>query len=50
MDMVPSLEEVVLSKCKEDPDVDRKMEAFRASRSPLTDADGEKMAEIMQDL
>jgi len=50
MDMVPSLEEVVLSKCKEDPDVDRKMQAFRASRSgPLTAADVEKMNEIMRD-
>ena len=47
MDMVPSLEEVVLSKCKEDPDVDRKMQAFGESRSgPLTDADVEKMKEI----
>ncbi len=42
MDMVPSLEEVVLSKCKEDPDVDRKVQAFGASRSgPLIAADVE---------
>ncbi len=50
MDTVPSLEEVVLSKCKEDPDVDQKMQAFRASRSgPLTAADVEKMKEITRE-
>lgn len=50
MGMVPSLEEVVLSKCKEDPDVDRRLQAFRASRSgPLTPADIKKMKEIMQE-
>ena len=48
MGMVPSLEEVVLSKCNEDPDVDKKIQAFRNSRSgPLTSADEEKMKEIM---
>ena len=31
MGMVPSLEEVVLSKCNEDPDVDRKLNALRKS-------------------
>jgi TPR repeat protein len=50
MGMVPSLEEVVLSRCKEDPDVDSKLQAFRASRSgPLTPADIQKMKEIMQE-
>jgi hypothetical protein len=50
MDMVPSLEEVVLSKCKEDPDVDRKVQAFGASGSgPLTDADVKKMKEITRE-
>ena len=48
MGMVPSLEEVVLSKCDEDPDVDKKMQAFRNSRTgPLTPADDEKIKEIM---
>ncbi len=48
MGMVPSLEEVVLSKCNEDPDVDKKIQAFRNSRTgPLTPADEDKMKEIM---
>ena len=51
MGMVPSLEEVVLSKCTEDPDVDRKLQAFRATRTgPLTPADIEKMKKIMHEL
>ena len=50
MGIVPSLEEVVLSKCKEDTNVDRNLQAFRQSRSgPLTPGDIEKMKVIMHE-
>jgi hypothetical protein len=50
MGVVPSLEEVVLSKCNEDPDVDRKLSALRNSLSkPLSADDQMKLKEIMQD-
>src|SRR5262249_4496433 len=50
MGMVPSLEEVVLSKCKEDPDVDRKLRAFRAGKSgPMTADDLARFKEIIHD-
>ena len=47
MGMVPSLEEVVLSKCKEDPDEDEKIGAFLDTRSgPVTPTDIAKMNDI----
>jgi TPR repeat protein len=50
MGVVPSLEEVILSKCREDPDVDRKLREFHnASRKPLSADDQTKIKEIMQD-
>lgn len=50
MGMVPSLKEVVLSKCKEDTEVDEKLNAYLANRNrPLTGADIEKYKEITRD-
>ena len=50
MGVVPSLEEVILSKCKEDPDVDRKLRGFhKSSRKPLSADDQTEIKEIMQD-
>jgi TPR repeat protein len=53
MGVVPSLEEVILAKCKEDPNVDRKLREFRNSRNssskPLTADDRTKIKEITQD-
>jgi hypothetical protein len=39
MGIVPALEEVVLSKCKEDPNVDRKLNEFRLPGKPLSEDD-----------
>jgi hypothetical protein len=49
MDMVPSLEEVVLSKCNEDPNADKKLRDLQNSGSPLTAEDQAKIKQIMQD-
>jgi hypothetical protein len=50
MGMVPSLEEVILTKCNEDPDADRKLREFQnSSRKPLSAYDQTKIKEIMQD-
>ena len=50
MGVVPSLEEVILSKCKEDPNVDKKLREFRnSSGKPLTADDWTKIKEITQD-
>jgi len=49
MGMVPSLEEVVLSKCNEDPELDGKLKALRGlGRSPAADY-AEKMKQALQD-
>jgi hypothetical protein len=47
--MVPSLEEVVLSKCNEDPNVDRKLKALRKSGTPPSAEDNEKIKQALQD-
>jgi TPR repeat protein len=47
--MVPSLEEVVLSKCNEDPDVDKKLNALRKSGTPLSAEDSEKINQALLD-
>jgi TPR repeat protein len=47
--MVPSLEEVVLSKCNEDPDVDRKLNALRKSGTARSAEDNEKIKQALQD-
>jgi TPR repeat protein len=44
MGMVPSLTEIVLSKCNQDPDLDRKLRALRNSRD-----DQGKIEQLMQD-
>src|SRR6266404_1151533 len=49
MGLVPSLEEVVLSKCNQDPDVDRKLKVFLDSKKTLSAADQAKIKQIMQD-
>jgi hypothetical protein len=49
MDMVPSLEEVVLSKCNEDPNADRKLSELQNSGRPLSADDQVKIKQIMQD-
>ena len=49
MDMVPSLEEVVLSKCNEDPNADKKLRDLQNSGRPLTAEDQAKIKRIMQD-
>jgi tetratricopeptide (TPR) repeat protein len=49
MGVVPSLEEVILSKCKEDPDVDRKLREFQNSGKPLSADDEAKIKQITQD-
>ena len=46
MGMVPSLEEVILSKCNEDPDIDRKVKEFLNSSSAH---DETKFRQITQD-
>jgi len=50
MGVVPSLEEVVLSKCKEDPSVDAKLQVFRSTRSgPWTSADDAAVKQIFRE-
>jgi len=49
MGMVPSLEEVVLSKCNEDPTVDRKLKALRKSGTPPSAEDKEKIKQALQE-
>ena len=49
MDMVPSLEEVVLSKCNEDPNADRKLSELQNPGRPLSADDQAKIKQIMQD-
>jgi hypothetical protein len=49
MGMVPSLEEVVLSKCNEDPNADRRLSEYRNSGRPLSTDDQEKKSQIMLD-
>jgi hypothetical protein len=49
MGVVPSLEEVILSKCNEDPDVDRKLKEFQNSGKPLSADDKAKIKQITQD-
>lgn len=49
MDMVPSLEEVVLSKCNEDPNADRKLSELQNSGRPLSTDDQVTIKQIMQD-
>ncbi len=48
MGMVPSLEEVVLSKCNEDPDLDRKLRALRNSGGPAAN-NQEKIKQALQE-
>jgi tetratricopeptide (TPR) repeat protein len=49
MGVVPSLEEVILSKCNEDPNVDKKLSGFQNSGKPLSADDQAKIKQIMQD-
>jgi TPR repeat protein len=49
MGMVPSLEEVVLSKCNEDPNVDRKLKVLRKSGTPPSAEDNEQIKQALQD-
>jgi hypothetical protein len=48
MGVVPSLEEVILSKCNEDPDVDRKLKELQNSEKPLSADDKAKIKQITQ--
>ncbi len=49
MDIVPSLEEVVLSKCNEDPNADKKLSEFQNPRRPFSSNDTAKINQIMKD-
>jgi hypothetical protein len=49
MGIVPSLEEIMLSKCNQDPDVDRKLLALRHARSQLSADDQEKSRRLIED-
>lgn len=49
MGVVPSLEEVILSKCKEDPDVDRKLREFQNSGKPVSADEQAKIKQITQE-
>jgi TPR repeat protein len=49
MGMVPSLEEVVLTKCNEDPNVDRKLKALRKSGTPPSAENNEKIKQALLD-
>jgi TPR repeat protein len=50
MGMVPSLEEVVLSKCNEVPDVDRKLKELGWRGTPPSAENNEKIKQILQDM
>jgi len=49
MGMVPSLEEIVLSKCNLDTDVDKKLSALRSAPGSLSVDDQEKSKRLIED-
>jgi hypothetical protein len=49
MGIVPSLEEIVLSKCNQDPDVDRKLSALRNAPGSLSVDNQEKSKRLIEE-
>jgi TPR repeat protein len=49
MGFVPSLEEVVLSKCNQDPDFEKKLKELQSARKPLSDDDQQKSKLLLED-
>ena len=49
MGFVPSLEEVVLSKCNQDTDVDKKLSELRNASKPFSAEDQKKFEQIIED-